>query len=262
MLFREQLGRNATVPFGQVARAARRQWFPAAQAGDGAPFADDLATLFCSKLVAVSYKSIGVLHAGRDASSFLPKHFAERQAGFLDLQGGAALGPETAVTFEPELFRSAVDALVHPFAATLDLVAVAATGAAAHPRPTPELYAKVLGPLGPPIADGLDHLFGASVQRDAATRIQNAARRMLSQKEAERRRLVLASTSMNGGGAAALEGLDTPVARTKGSERRARLEAMSATKAPRADGLLLDEHGQAHQHCAAASEPWGSPRGA
>ena len=281
MLFLEQLGRNTTVPFGQVARAARRQWFPTPKTDDGAPFADDLATLFCSKLVAVSYKSIGVLHASRDASSFLPKHFAERDAAFLDLQGEAALGPETTVTFEAEMLRNAVDALVHPFAATLDLVAGAATGTAAPPRPTPELYVKVLGPLGRPVADGIDHLSGASAHKEAATRLQTATRRVLACNERERRRLMLAAAEAaatatptggggereeapptgggGGGGTEAREdppeSRDAPAGRTKGSERRARLEAMSATKAPRADGMLLDEHG-AGQLAEALTEEW------
>ena len=58
MLFREQLGRNHAVPFDQVTRAARRQF---RKMEESEAVIDDLTTLFCSKTVAVVYKSIGLI---------------------------------------------------------------------------------------------------------------------------------------------------------------------------------------------------------
>ena len=59
---------------------------------------DDLRTLFCSKLVAASYKAVGLLAPNRKASDFLPKHFDAAHAGFLRLREGVSLGPHVPVT--------------------------------------------------------------------------------------------------------------------------------------------------------------------
>lgn len=244
MLFREQLGSNGSVPLGQVARAARRQVFSAPDLKTNeAPFIDDLTTLFCSKLVAVAYKSIGVLSVCRDASTFLPKHFAEGHAKFLSLQNGTELSPASRVTFEPELLRSAVGAIMHPFASTADLLNGAVTGVGAHPQPLPGIYSQLLGPVGQAISDGFDFASGAAKEREAATRLQQAVRRLLAKRELQRRR---AGTSTSGAPLRRHQptGWENSQPRATGVERRARLEGMNAAKAPRAEGLLLDEHGE------------------
>jgi len=61
---------------------------------------DDLQTLFCSKLIAAAYKDIGLLGKHRKTSDFLPKHFSVQYDDYLDLQGGALLGPELPVSFD------------------------------------------------------------------------------------------------------------------------------------------------------------------
>ena len=109
MLFREQLGRNMGVPFAQVTRAARRQF---AKVEADSAVIDDLTTLFCSKTVAVVYKSIGLIDAKRDAADFLPKHFAQQCDDFADYRLGASLGPEVRLTFESQSLRNAVTAFL------------------------------------------------------------------------------------------------------------------------------------------------------
>jgi len=61
---------------------------------------DDLETLFCSKLIAAAYKDIGLIAKHRQTSDFLPKHFCQQYDDYLDLQGGALLGPELPIAFE------------------------------------------------------------------------------------------------------------------------------------------------------------------
>ena len=148
MLFREQLGRNMGVPFAQVTRAARRQF--AKVEADG-PVIDDLTTLFCSKTVAIVYKSIGLIDAKRDAADFLPKHFAQQCDTFADYRLGASLGPEVRLTFESQSLRNAVTAFL--------------------------------------ALSGIDYMTGQSRTRQAALRIQRAARQFLGKRERERRRL-------------------------------------------------------------------------
>lgn len=111
-LFRSSAGRNASVPLGQVLRAARKQYFgrSGTSIDDGAKI-DDLSMLFCSKTVAVVYKAAEILAQNRIAADFLPKHFGEDYDSWLDLQGGAFLGPETHVTFESPGLRAAVHAM-------------------------------------------------------------------------------------------------------------------------------------------------------
>lgn len=66
---------------------------------------DNLEELFCSKTVAVCYKAAGLIAPQRDASTFLPKHFSIDHDKFVDLQGGASLGPEIDISFEPKSVR-------------------------------------------------------------------------------------------------------------------------------------------------------------
>lgn len=147
MLFREQLGRNIAVPLEQVTRAGLRQW---RKVEEKEPVIDDLTTLFCSKTVAVVYKSVGIIDHRRDASDFLPKHLTWLYADILDLKLGAALGPEIRVTFESAAMRTAVSALL--------------------------------------AISGIDYLSGQSRQRHAALAIQMAARRAAATRVRERRR--------------------------------------------------------------------------
>ena len=147
MLFREQLGRNTLVPFDQVTRAGLRQW---KKVEERDAVIDDLTTLFCSKTVAVVYKSVGLVDHKRDAADFLPKHFAYINTDFLDLKLGASLGPEIRVTFESAAMRTAVSALL--------------------------------------AISGIDLITGQSKQRKAALAIQSAARRVAATRARDRRR--------------------------------------------------------------------------
>jgi len=61
---------------------------------------DDLSSIFCSKLIAVVYKHAGLIAPSRASSDFLPKHFSQAYDGYIDLQGGALLGPELPIDFE------------------------------------------------------------------------------------------------------------------------------------------------------------------
>ena len=106
-LFRNKLGSNEMIPMGQVVRAARKQWI---SFSSSAAVVDDLTQLFCSKTVAVCYKQIGILGANRDASDFLPKHFAGEYDPFLALRR-ARLGEPLTITFEPKLVRGTVVSL-------------------------------------------------------------------------------------------------------------------------------------------------------
>ena len=63
---------------------------------------DDLHSLFCSKVVAVTYKACGLLSPNRVASDFLPKHFSEGHEDFLDLQQGASLEPHTPLSLNAQ----------------------------------------------------------------------------------------------------------------------------------------------------------------
>lgn len=206
MLFREQLGRNTGVPFAEVTRAARRQ-----HQKHEAPEAviDDLTTLFCSKTVAVVFKSIGIISERRDASDFLPKHFSWAHYPFLDLRLGADLGPELRVTFESEAVRSAVATFLS--------------------------------------VSGIDFFSGQQRQRNAALRIQRAARRMAARHERERLRQTRKEASTTAavlvrafsGGSAA----DKSAARITREERLQTLRKASSTNAaqrPRACSVYVD----------------------
>lgn len=104
-LLRSGLGQNETVPLAEVVRAAAGSaWGGGNEDSSAEAEADDLEHLFCSKTIAVCYKNAGLLARGRDASLFLPKHFSAAHDTFLELQGGAALGPETEITFAPHVF--------------------------------------------------------------------------------------------------------------------------------------------------------------
>jgi len=61
---------------------------------------DDLSSLFCSKLVAAVYKHVGLIGPDRTLGDFLPKHFSAQYDGYVDLQGGAKLGPEITISFD------------------------------------------------------------------------------------------------------------------------------------------------------------------
>ena len=61
---------------------------------------DDLSSLFCSKLVAAVYKHVGLIGPDRTLGDFLPKHFSAQFDGYVDLQGGAKLGPEITISFD------------------------------------------------------------------------------------------------------------------------------------------------------------------
>ena len=56
--------------------------------------------LFCSKLIAATYKNAGLLSNERASADFLPKHFSSSYNGFLNLQRGAYLSDEIAISFE------------------------------------------------------------------------------------------------------------------------------------------------------------------
>ena len=56
--------------------------------------------LFCSKLIAATYKNAGLLSKDRASADFLPKHFSSSYNGFLNLQRGAYLSDEIALSFE------------------------------------------------------------------------------------------------------------------------------------------------------------------
>ena len=108
-LFRAKMGQNRGVPMGQVISAARDQLFSKSTSVSAKEVhVDDLEQLFCSKTVAVVYKAAGILAPNRIANKFLPKHFSMEHDQFLDLQGGAALGPEQRITFESKRMRDAV----------------------------------------------------------------------------------------------------------------------------------------------------------
>jgi hypothetical protein len=222
-LFREHLGSNAGVPLGQVARAARRQFLDFRQHDGALPVYDDLTRLFCSKTVAVAYKSIGLLSAARDASDFLPKHFSSRFARFLDLQRGAELGPEMTVTFEPRSLRTAVSALLS--------------------------------------LSGFDFLSGSGAQRNGAQRIQRAARRLVARRAVARlrrgeagrgaieKRLLPLRLFPCGGRAlcgclAWSEGLNE--GHVDRRERTALLKRVSAVRLPRAESVYAYESVYAH----------------
>lgn len=78
---------------------------PRAPLAPQAAVTDDLHTLFCSKLVAVVYKSAGLLAPARNASDFLPKHFAAGQEGWLSLQHDVTLSAEIPISFGDEFLR-------------------------------------------------------------------------------------------------------------------------------------------------------------
>ena len=108
-LFREKMGQNRAIPMGQVIKAARDQIFSKSSSySKEEVVVDDLNALFCSKTVAVAYKAAGLLAGNRRSDKFLPKHFSSGFEAFLDLQGGASLGPEQRVTFESRRMRDAV----------------------------------------------------------------------------------------------------------------------------------------------------------
>jgi len=66
----------------------------------GKEIEDDLSSLFCSKLVAAVYKHVGLIGPDRTLGDFLPKHFSAQYDGYVDLQGGAKLGPEITISFD------------------------------------------------------------------------------------------------------------------------------------------------------------------
>ena len=103
MLLRSGLGSNAAVPFKEILQAAKKQNEKETNTDD--PVIDNLEELFCSKTVAVCYKSAGLIAPSRDAGMFLPKHFAADHDKFSDLQRGATLGPEIDISFEPKSIR-------------------------------------------------------------------------------------------------------------------------------------------------------------
>ena len=148
MLLRKGLGLNQTIPFDQVLQAVKKQ---NTAKDHGKVVVDDLNQLFCSKTVAVCYKSAGIIAASRDASMFLPTHFSAESESFLELQRGATLGPEIDISFEPKRFRRFSVAL-------LDLV-------------------------NPANLDPMHH------KKDVAAEVmQAAARRWLARKELRKRR--------------------------------------------------------------------------
>jgi hypothetical protein len=61
---------------------------------------DDLSSLFCSKLVAAVYKHVGLIGPDRTLGDFLPKHFSSQFDSYVDMQGGAKLGPEITISFD------------------------------------------------------------------------------------------------------------------------------------------------------------------
>ena len=103
MLLRSGLGSNAAVPFKEILQAAKKQNEKETNTDD--PVIDNLEELFCSKTVAVCYKSAGLIAASRDAAMFLPMHFAAERDTFCDLQLGASLGPEIDISFENKRIR-------------------------------------------------------------------------------------------------------------------------------------------------------------
>ena len=105
-MLREKRGANTAIPVSEVVSAARKQLI---SFGSGsAAVEDDLDALFCSKTVAACYKAIGIIAANRSAADVLPKHFDEAHEGFLELQGGAWLGPMLPLSFEPPALRQPV----------------------------------------------------------------------------------------------------------------------------------------------------------
>ena len=88
----------------QVLRAAKLQ-NSSKDLNSNEAVVDNLEELFCSKTVAVCYKAAGLIAPQRDASTFLPKHFSIDHDKFVDLQGGASLGPEIDISFEPKSVR-------------------------------------------------------------------------------------------------------------------------------------------------------------
>merc|ERR1711935_442671 len=102
MLLRSGLGSNAAIPFKEILQAAKKQNSVGSNSDE---VVDNLEELFCSKTVAVCYKSAGLIAANRDAGMFLPKHFAADHDKFSDLQRGATLGPEIDISFEPKSIR-------------------------------------------------------------------------------------------------------------------------------------------------------------
>lgn len=112
MMFREKLGQNRGIPLGKILKAASSM-ISSSNSYSKDEVVDDLNELFCSKTVAVCYKAAGVVGANRHADSFIPKHFAYRYNDFLDMQGGANLGPEHRVTFESKRLKDAVTNVLH-----------------------------------------------------------------------------------------------------------------------------------------------------
>ena len=102
MLLRSGLGSNAAIPFKEILQAAKRQNSVGSNSDE---VVDNLEELFCSKTVAVCYKSAGLIAANRDAGMFLPMHFAADRDKFCDLQRGASFGPEIDISFEPKSVR-------------------------------------------------------------------------------------------------------------------------------------------------------------
>ena len=238
MLFRNQLGSNSIIPFDQVARTARRQLFPKSEGAE--PFIDDLTSLFCSKLAAVAYKSIGILSAQRDASTFLPKHFSSAYPHFLNLQQGAELGPEMRVTFELEAFTNSV----------VDTVL---------------------------FLTGINLITGVHRQRIATFKLQRVARGYLGRLRARRQRQMLQAARAAAASAASAEMATraasaakqkpppkseetTSLLRQRLKDRSVRLGEMSAKRPPRADGLLLDGLPRADGLLMDASSLENSPR--
>ena len=91
-LLRNRHGANQVIPFEQVVSA----WINAhvyTKEGKDTPVEEDLSKLFCSKTVAVCYKTIGLIAPTRRAQDFLPKHFARGFDSFLDLQARARVRP-------------------------------------------------------------------------------------------------------------------------------------------------------------------------
>jgi hypothetical protein len=103
MLLRSGLGTNEVLPFDEVLQAVKKQSSTKNLGGDAV--VDNLEQLFCSKTVAVCYKSAGLIAASRDAALFLPMHFAAERDTFCDLQLGASLGPEIDISFENKRIR-------------------------------------------------------------------------------------------------------------------------------------------------------------
>ena len=113
---------------------------------------DDLSSLFCSKLVAAVYKHVGLIGPDRTLGDFLPKHFSAQYDGYVDLQGGAKLGPEITISFDA--VQAEVDE-VRPVVSTPPLPPPPAPRPApAPPRPAPPRPPRPPGPPPQPCALG------------------------------------------------------------------------------------------------------------